>query len=71
MVEAVVKGFGIAYVPEPYAREAINNGLAQQVLSPFSPPIAGLCLYYSGHRQIPATLKAFIAAIREANEAVL
>jgi len=69
MVEAVIKGLGIAYVPEPYAREAINNGLAQQVLSPFSPPIAGLCLYYSGHRQIPATLKAFIAAIREANEA--
>ncbi|QJT80679.1 LysR family transcriptional regulator [Kosakonia sp. MUSA4] len=64
MVEAVVLGLGIAYVPEPYARQALNDGLAVQVLETWCPPIAGLCLYYASHRHVPATLKAFIAAIR-------
>ncbi|XTZ36570.1 LysR family transcriptional regulator [Salmonella enterica] len=67
-VEAAVMDLGIAFVPEPYARRAIDKGQAEIVLEPWSPPIDGLCLYYSGHRQIPATLKAFIAAIREANQ---
>ncbi|SCC20988.1 LysR family transcriptional regulator [Kosakonia oryziphila] len=64
MVEAVVLGLGIAYVPEPYARQALDDGLAVQVLKAWCPPIAGLCLYYASHRHVPATLKAFIAAIR-------
>ncbi|ANI83072.1 LysR family transcriptional regulator [Kosakonia oryzae] len=64
MVEAVVLGLGIAYVPEPYARQALNDGLAVQVLETWCPPIAGLCLYYASHRHVPATLRAFIAAIR-------
>lgn len=64
MVEAVVSGLGIAYVPEPYARQALNDGLAVQVLEAWCPPIAGLCLYYASHRHVPATLRAFIAAIR-------
>lgn len=64
MVEAVVKGLGIAYVPEPYARQAIDEGLAVQVLERWCPPIDGLCLYYASHRHIPATLQAFITTIR-------
>lgn len=66
MVEAVVMGLGIAYVPEPYASQALSDGLAVQVLERWCPPIGGLCLYYASHRQIPATLKAFITAIRAA-----
>lgn len=64
MVEAAVMGLGIAFVPEPFARRALDNGLLEIVLAPWTPPLDGLCLYYSGHRQIPATLTAFIAAIR-------
>lgn len=67
MVEAAVMGLGIAFVPEPFARNAIDAGQAEIVLEPWTPPIEGLCLYYSGHRQIPATLKAFIAAIQDVN----
>lgn len=65
MVEAVVKGLGIAFVPEPYAHSALADGQVVQVLDAWSPPNARLCLYYSSHRQVPAALKAFIAAIRE------
>ena len=65
MVEAAVKSLGIAFVPEPYARQAIAQGDAVWVLESWSPPIEGLCLYYSSHRQIPATLQAFITALRE------
>lgn len=68
MVEAAVMGLGVAFVPEPFARSAIASGQAEIVLGSWTPPIDGLCLYYSGHRQIPATLKAFIAAIQQANQ---
>ncbi|WLI77390.1 LysR family transcriptional regulator [Kosakonia sp. H02] len=68
MVDAVIEGLGIAFVPEPFARRAIDEGLAVEVLENFSPPIDGLCLYYSSHRQVPAILKAFIAAIRSVHE---
>ena len=28
--------------------------------------IAGLCLYYPGHRHVPLTLRAFVDAVRSA-----
>jgi len=68
MVEAAVMGLGIAFVPEPFARSAIDSGQAEIVLERWTPPIDGLCLYYSGHRQVPATLKAFIASVQQANQ---
>ncbi len=65
MVEAAVKSLGIAFVPEPYARQPLRRETPCGCWSPWSPPIEGLCLYYSSHRQIPATLQAFITALRE------
>lgn len=65
MVEAAVQGLGIAYVPEPYAREALADGRLQLLLPGWSPPFPGLCLYYASHRHVPPALKAFIAVVRE------
>lgn len=64
MVEAAVAGLGIAFVPEPVAKEAIDAGRLIPLLQPWSPPVAGFNLYYPGHRHIPAPLRAFTEAIR-------
>lgn len=65
MVEAAVEGLGIAFVPEPFAQDALADGRLVALLEDWSPPIEGLCLYYAGHRQVPAALTAFVAVIRE------
>lgn len=64
MVEAAIDGAGIAYVPEPYACDALAAGTLQTVLEDWSPHVPGLCLYYPGHRHVPAQLRAFIDSIR-------
>lgn len=64
MVEAAIGGLGIAYVPESYAAAAIAEGRLKAVLEEWCPPDPGLALYYSGHRQIPATLRGFIDVLR-------
>ena len=66
MVEAAEDGLGIAFVPEPFARRALDDGRLVAVLQEWSPAIPGLCLYYPGHRHVPPTLRAFIAELRSA-----
>jgi DNA-binding transcriptional LysR family regulator len=66
MVEAAADGLGIAFVPEPAARPALDEGRLVALLEDWSPVIPGLCLYYSGHRHVPAALRAFIADLRSA-----
>jgi DNA-binding transcriptional LysR family regulator len=68
MVEAAVDGLGIAFVPELVARQALENGSLIPLLEDWSPPIPGLCLYYSGHRHPPAALAAFVAVLRQTRE---
>jgi DNA-binding transcriptional LysR family regulator len=60
MVEAAAAGLGIAYVPEQAARHLLQAGRLAIVLDAWSPPVAGLCLYYAGHRHVPSGLRAFI-----------
>lgn len=64
MVEAALDGLGIAYVPEPYAREALARKRLVAVLSDWCPSIPGLFLYFPGNRHIPAGLQAFIQLLR-------
>lgn len=65
MVEAAADGLGIAYVPETVARAMLDDGRLRTVLEDWCPVIPGLRLYYSGHRHVPASLRAFIDLIRE------
>lgn len=65
MVDAAINGLGIAYVPEPFAQQALDDGRLSLLLEDWSPPMEGLCLYYASWRQVPAPLKAFIAVLRE------
>jgi DNA-binding transcriptional LysR family regulator len=65
MVEAALDGLGIAYVPEPYARDALKRKRLVAVLSEWSPAIPGLFIYFPGNRLIPAGLRAFIDLVKE------
>ncbi len=67
MVDAALNGLGIAFVPEPFARDALDDGRLVLLLEDWSPPFEGLCLYYASWRQVPAPLKAFISVLRESD----
>jgi DNA-binding transcriptional LysR family regulator len=66
MLAAAVDGHGIAYIPYSLAAHAIGEGRLAMVLGDWCPQIPGLFLYYPGHRQVPAGLRAFIDTMREA-----
>jgi len=68
MVEAAGAGMGIAYVPEPYARAALDDGRLVAVLEDWCPRIPGLFIYFPRNRHASASLRAFVDAIRKAAE---
>jgi DNA-binding transcriptional LysR family regulator len=63
-VRAAVDGLGIAYTVEALAEPFLRSGQLVRVLEDWSPSIEGLFLYYPGHRQVPAALRALIDMIR-------
>lgn len=71
MVEAAASGLGVAYVPESFAKAAIDSGRVIFVLADWCPPIPGLALYYPGHRHVPFALRAFIDVLKEANRGLV
>jgi DNA-binding transcriptional LysR family regulator len=69
-VRAAVDGLGIAYAVEAVAEPFLQSGQLVRVLEDWSPSFEGLHLYYPGHRQVPAALRAFIDLIRTARGSV-
>jgi DNA-binding transcriptional LysR family regulator len=65
MLDAAIEGVGIAFVPESAARDAIASRKITVVLDDWCPRFPGLCLYYPGHRQVPAGLRAFVDVLKE------
>ena len=65
-VRAAVDGLGIAYTLEDLVEPFLRSGQLMRVLEDWSPSFEGLFLYYPGHRQVPATLRALIEMIRTA-----
>jgi DNA-binding transcriptional LysR family regulator len=49
----------------------LHSGQLVRVLEDWSPSFEGLFLYYPGHRQVPAALRAFIDMIKATPSAVL
>jgi DNA-binding transcriptional LysR family regulator len=70
-VRAAVDGLGIAYMIEALVNPFLHSGQLVRVLEDWSPSFEGLFLYYPGHRQVPAALRAFIDMIKAAPSAVL
>jgi DNA-binding transcriptional LysR family regulator len=65
MLQAALAGAGLAYLTEAAVAEHLTSGRLVQVLDDWTPPFAGLCLYYPGRRHVPAKLRALIDLIRE------
>jgi DNA-binding transcriptional LysR family regulator len=63
-VRAAVDGLGIAYTLEALAAPFLRAGQLVRVLENFSPTLEPFFLFYPGHRQVPAALRAFIDMIR-------
>ena len=62
---AVLEGTGLGFFMEQDVRADIEEGRLVRVLEDWTPPRAGLCLYYPGRRNPSAALKAFIGLARE------
>jgi DNA-binding transcriptional LysR family regulator len=65
VLRAALEGAGLAYVSEWSARKALAEGRLIQVLSDWTPPYPGLCLYYPSHRHLAAAMRAFTDVVRE------
>ncbi|MFC3292364.1 LysR family transcriptional regulator [Modicisalibacter luteus] len=64
MADAAARGLGVAYLAEHVVRDRLERGELITLLDDWCPPIPGLCLYYSGHRHVPAGLRAFIDELK-------
>ena len=60
-----VDGLGIALTVEAMAEPFLRSGQLVQVLEDWSPSVEGFFVYYPGHRQVPASLRAFIDMLRD------
>jgi DNA-binding transcriptional LysR family regulator len=63
---AALKGVGLVWINEWDVAPHFAHGCLVRALEDWSPQYPGLCLYYPGHRHVPAGLRAFIEVVREA-----
>jgi len=64
VVEAVVAGFGLAFIPEDLAEPHVKAGHLQYVLQDWSPVWPGLHAYYPSRRQSSPALRLVVDALR-------
>ena len=64
MVDAMLNGFGIGYVPEDIVQSHIADGTLVRILDDWSPFFAGYFVYYPSRRQNLPAFKAVVDALR-------
>jgi DNA-binding transcriptional LysR family regulator len=64
MVDAVLAGYGIAYVPEDLVEQHVAKGRLRAVLETWSPRFAGYHLYYPSRRQSSPAFNVIVDALR-------
>jgi DNA-binding transcriptional LysR family regulator len=63
-LNAVLAGFGLAYMPEDQVRPLIAAGKLVRVLEDWCPPFAGYHLYYPSRRQPTPAFALLVEALR-------
>ena len=64
MVDAALRGLGLAYIAESSVREHLRRKELVRVLDSFCLPFPGLFLYYPSRLQVPPKLKALVEFLR-------
>lgn len=65
ILEAVLDGFGLAYIPEGEVTEFIKEKKLVRVLEKYCLPFPGYYLYYPNRRHHPVAFQLFIDALRQ------
>jgi len=63
-LEAVLAGFGLAYLPDDQVHPYLRNGRLVRVLDDWCPPFAGYHLYYPSRRQTTPAFALLVDALR-------
>jgi DNA-binding transcriptional LysR family regulator len=61
---AALMGFGVAYLPEPYALPYLSSGELVRLLADWCPSLPGYHLYYPSRRQPSPAFSVLVDAIR-------
>ncbi len=64
LVEAACAGLGVVRLFEDWLAPAILSGALERIIDAWDEPFSGPMLYYSGRRQLPPPLRAFIDFVR-------
>jgi len=64
MVTAALRGIGLAYTVTWAVQAELDAGRLVRVLSEWTPPSPGLCLYYPSRRHVRRGLRAFVELLR-------
>lgn len=68
LVQAALDGIGIAYMINGYIEKYLAEGRLVRLLEDWSPPLAGLHLYYPDRKRVPPKLRALIEFLRNATD---
>ena len=63
-LNAVLAGFGLAYLPEDQVQAHIAAGRLVRILADWCPPFAGYHLYYPSRRQSSPAFTLLVEALR-------
>lgn len=64
MIDAAVRGYGIAYVPENLVTRQIASGALQAVLDDWCTPFPGYYIYYPSRRQNLPAFRVIVEALK-------
>ena len=62
--EAVLAGFGLAYLPEDQVHPYLDQGTLIRVLEDWCPPFSGYHLFYPSRRQTTPAFALLVDALR-------
>jgi DNA-binding transcriptional LysR family regulator len=63
-MDAVLGGFGLAYLPDDQVRSHLDDGRLIRVLEDWCPPFSGYHLYYTSRRQTTPAFALLVDALR-------